>query len=138
VAAFQWATKEGVMAEENMRGIVFEVHDVVLHADAIHRGGGQIIPTCRRALYAAQLTAKPRLCEPVYLVEIQAPENALGGIYSGEGRLWLRVWGLVAGLREMSLWASGQLACCCAGLSYTCYIVQLHKQHEFVDKKRTQ
>ena len=25
VAAFQWATKEGVMAEENMRGIVFEV-----------------------------------------------------------------------------------------------------------------
>jgi elongation factor 2 len=60
------------------------VHDVVLHADAIHRGGGQIIPTCRRALYAAELTAKPRLCEPVYLVEIQAPEQALGGIYSGE------------------------------------------------------
>ncbi len=70
------------MAEENMRGILFEVHDVVMHADAIHRGGGQIIPTCRRALYAAQLTAQPRLCEPVYLVEIQAPEGALGGIYS--------------------------------------------------------
>lgn len=82
VAAFQWASKEGVMAEENMRGILFEVHDVVMHADAIHRGGGQIIPTCRRALYAAQLTAQPRLCEPVYLVEIQAPEGALGGIYS--------------------------------------------------------
>jgi elongation factor 2 len=27
VAAFQWATKEGVMAEENMRGIVFEVRE---------------------------------------------------------------------------------------------------------------
>ena len=26
--------------------------------------------------------AKPRLLEPVYLVEIQAPEQALGGIYS--------------------------------------------------------
>ena len=88
VAAFQWATKEGVMAEENMRGIVFEVHDVVLHADAIHRGGGQIIPTCRRALYASELTAAPRLCEPVYLVEIQAPEQALGGIYSGEWGKW--------------------------------------------------
>lgn len=25
VAAFQWATKEGVMCEENMRGVVFEV-----------------------------------------------------------------------------------------------------------------
>ena len=65
-----------------MRGICFEVCDVVLHADAIHRGGGQVIPTARRVIYAAQLTAKPRLLEPVYLVEIQAPEQALGGIYS--------------------------------------------------------
>ena len=37
---------------------------------------------CRRVLYAACLTAQPRLYEPVYLVEIQAPEQALGGIYS--------------------------------------------------------
>ena len=59
-----------------------QVCDVVLHTDAIHRGGGQIIPTCRRAIYASQITAGPRLCEPIYLVEIQAPENALGGIYS--------------------------------------------------------
>ncbi|KAK6944682.1 Translation elongation factor EFG/EF2, domain IV [Dillenia turbinata] len=71
----------GALAEENMRAICFEVCDVVLHADAIHRGGGQIIPTTRRVIYAAQLTAKPRLLEPVYLVEIQAPEQALGGIY---------------------------------------------------------
>ncbi|KAA8532240.1 hypothetical protein F0562_032273 [Nyssa sinensis] len=82
VAGFQWASKEGALAEENMRGICFEVCDVVLHADAIHRGGGQIIPTARRVIYASQLTAKPRLLEPVYLVEIQAPEQALGGIYS--------------------------------------------------------
>ena len=61
---------------------VFEICDVVMHADAIHRGGGQIIPTCRRAIYAAELTASPRMLEPVYLVEIQAPEQALGGIYS--------------------------------------------------------
>ncbi len=48
VAAMQWACKEGALAEENMRGIVFEFMDVVLHTDAIHRGGGQIIPTARR------------------------------------------------------------------------------------------
>ncbi|KAF7834625.1 elongation factor 2 [Senna tora] len=82
VAGFQVASKEGPLAEENMRGVCFELQDVVLHADAIHRGGGQIIPTARRVLYAAMLTAKPRLSEPVYLVEIQAPEQALGGIYS--------------------------------------------------------
>ncbi|KZT30923.1 P-loop containing nucleoside triphosphate hydrolase protein [Neolentinus lepideus HHB14362 ss-1] len=82
VAGFQWATKEGVCAEENMRGIRFNVIDVVLHADAIHRGGGQIIPTTRRVCYAACLLATPGLQEPVYLVEIQCPENAIGGIYS--------------------------------------------------------
>lgn len=80
-AGFNWATKEGVLAEENMRGVQFNIQDVVLHADAIHRGGGQIIPTARRSLYASQLTADPRLCEPVYLCEIQCPEHAMGGIY---------------------------------------------------------
>lgn len=82
IAALQWATKEGVCAEERMRGIRFNVLDVTLHADAIHRGGGQIIPTCRRSCYAACLLATPGLQEPVYLVEIQCPENAIGGIYS--------------------------------------------------------
>jgi elongation factor 2 len=81
VAGFQWASKEGVLCEENMRGVRFDVHDVTLHADAIHRGGGQIIPTARRCFYAAVLTAKPRLLEPVYMVEIQSPEAAVGGIY---------------------------------------------------------
>ena len=54
-----------------MRAVRFDVHDVTLHADAIHRGGGQIIPTARRCLYACVLTAQPRLMEPIYLVEIQ-------------------------------------------------------------------
>ncbi|KAK2711843.1 translation elongation factor 2 isoform X2 [Artemia franciscana] len=81
VAGFQWATKEGVLCDENLRGVRFNIYDVTLHTDAIHRGGGQIIPTARRCLYACQLTACPRLMEPVYLCEIQCPENAVGGIY---------------------------------------------------------
>jgi len=81
VAGFQWASKEGVLCDENMRGVRFNIYDVTLHTDAIHRGGGQIIPTARRVLYASALTAEPRLMEPVYLVEIQCPENAVGGIY---------------------------------------------------------
>ena len=80
-AAFQWATKEGVLTEENMRGIRFNLEDVTLHADAIHRGGGQITPTLRRNLYACELTAKPRFQEPIFLVEIQTPDDAVGGIY---------------------------------------------------------
>jgi len=81
VAGFQWATKEGPLSDENVRGVRFNLHDVTLHADAIHRGGGQIIPTARRVMYAAMLTATPRYLEPVYMVEIQCPESAVGGIY---------------------------------------------------------
>jgi len=82
VAAFAWATKEGVLCDENCRAIRFNVHDVTLHADAIHRGGGQMIPTARKCFYACMLTAEARFMEPVYLVEIQCPEGAMGGIYS--------------------------------------------------------
>lgn len=81
VAGFQWASKEGVLCEENMRGCRFDIHDVTLHADAIHRGGGQIIPTSRRCFYACMLTASPRLLEPIFLVEIQCPESSVGGIH---------------------------------------------------------
>ena len=81
VAGFQWATKEGVLCEENVRGVRYNIHDVTLHADAIHRGGGQIIPTTRRVLYACQLTAQPRIMEPIFQVEIQCPDMAVGGIY---------------------------------------------------------
>lgn len=82
VAGLQWVTKEGVLTQENMRGIRFNIYDVVLHADAIHRGGGQVIPTARRVFYAAQLTAQTRLMEPIFLVEIQCPQTVVGGIYA--------------------------------------------------------
>lgn len=82
VAAWQWATKEGVLCDENMRGVRINIEDMTMHADAIHRGGGQMIPTARRNFYACVLTAQPRLLEPMFLVDIQTVETAMGGIYS--------------------------------------------------------
>jgi len=82
VSSFQWASKEGGLCEESMRGVRFNVMDAVLHADAIHRGGGQLIPAARKAYYSSQLSAQPRLVEPMYKVEIQTVDNALGGIYN--------------------------------------------------------
>ncbi|KAM9921279.1 hypothetical protein OXX80_012210, partial [Metschnikowia pulcherrima] len=82
VAAFQWATKEGPIFGEDVRSVRINILDVTMHADAIHRGGGQIIPTMRRVTYASMLLAEPAIQEPVFLVEIQCPENAIGGIYS--------------------------------------------------------
>merc|ERR1719363_45730 len=81
-SAFQWATKEGPLCEENTRGIRFNIMDVTLHTDAIHRGAGQIMPPTRRCCFAAELTAKPTLQEPVFLVEITCPQDAMSGVYN--------------------------------------------------------
>ena len=80
-SAFQNVTKEGVLAEESLRGVRFNIQDVELHNDAIHRGGGQIIPTARRVYYASEMTAGPRYQEPIYLCNIITPLEAMGGVY---------------------------------------------------------
>jgi elongation factor 2 len=58
------------------------INDVVLHADAIHRGMGQISPTARRVTYASMFTGGPALLEPVFLVNITCPSNITGSIYN--------------------------------------------------------
>jgi len=80
-SAFQVTTKEGVLCDENVRGVRWNLCDVTLHTDSIHRGGGQLIPTARRCFLGAQLTAEPRILEPIFLVDIQCPEDAMGNIY---------------------------------------------------------
>jgi len=81
-SAFQWCTKEGPLCEENMRAIRFNIEDVTMHADAIHRGAGQIMPPMRRVAFAAEMTAKPTLQEPIFLVEITCPQEAMSGVYN--------------------------------------------------------
>lgn len=81
-SAFQWVTREGPLTEDNIRGIRWNLNDVVLHADAIHRGAGQIMPTARKAMFAAELAGEVRLWQPIFLAEIQCPDEAVGGIYN--------------------------------------------------------
>merc|ERR1712061_225718 len=81
-SAFQWASKEGPLCEENMRGVRFNLVDVTLHADSIHRGAGQIMPPTRRCCFAAIMTATPTLQEPIFLVEITCPQSAMSGVYN--------------------------------------------------------
>lgn len=82
VASLEWVSSEGALAQEPMQGIRFALTDAVLHSDAIHRGGNQIIPAARNLFYAAQLSASPRLLEPIYLVEIFCPQHCRKGCYS--------------------------------------------------------
>ena len=76
VQGFQWGSREGPLCDEPIRNVKFKILDASIATEALHRGGGQIIPTARRVCYSAFLMATPRLMEPVYYVEIQAPAGA--------------------------------------------------------------
>jgi len=80
--SFYVTTSGGALAQEGLRGVRFNIIDAHLISDAIHRGGGQILPASRRVYYASQLTASPRFIEPLYLCEIQTPMAIVGSIYS--------------------------------------------------------
>ncbi|KAL7722262.1 Elongation factor 2 [Entamoeba marina] len=84
VNGFNNAMHDGVVCNEQIRGVRINLEDVKLHSDAIHRGGAQIIPCARRCCCACILTASPTLLEPIYLAEIQCPESAIGGIYTNK------------------------------------------------------
>jgi U5 small nuclear ribonucleoprotein component len=79
---FQWATREGPLCDEPIRNVKFRLLDATIAEGAIYRGGGQIIPTARRVCYSSFLTATPRLMEPVYEAEIQAPSDCVSTIYT--------------------------------------------------------
>lgn len=80
VQGFQWATREGPLCEEPVRSAKLKILDVALADNAIHRGGGQLIPTTRKTVHSALLTASPRLMEPWYRLQIQCPGDIVSAI----------------------------------------------------------
>ncbi|SPO23817.1 probable ribosomal elongation factor EF-2 [Ustilago trichophora] len=79
---FQWGCREGPLCDEPIRNVKFRILSADLAPEAIHRGGGQIIPTARRACYAAFLMATPRLMEPIYEVEVSTPAAGIASVYT--------------------------------------------------------
>jgi len=82
VGAFLQVSQEGIFCGEALRGIRFNILDVVMHADAIHRGAGQIMPPLKRCMYACMIKAAPSVLEPMYDCEITVPNNCISGVYS--------------------------------------------------------
>ena len=80
VQGFQWATREGPLCEEPVRGTKLKILEVELADKMIHRGGGQIIPTARKIVHSSLLTATPRLLEPVYRFQIQCHSEIVESI----------------------------------------------------------
>ncbi|EIN14356.1 u5 small nuclear ribonucleo protein component [Punctularia strigosozonata HHB-11173 SS5] len=79
---FQWGAREGPLCDEPMRNVKFRILDASLAQEPIFRGGGQIVPTARRVCYSSFLMATPRLMEPVYYVEVQAPADCVSAVYT--------------------------------------------------------
>jgi U5 small nuclear ribonucleoprotein component len=65
-----------------MRNTKFKIMDVALASEAIFRGGGQIIPTARRACYSSFLMASPRLMEPMYSCIMTGPADSVSSLYT--------------------------------------------------------
>lgn len=82
VQGFQWGTREGPLCDEPIRNVKFKILDALIGSDVIKRAGGQIIPTARRVAYSAFLLAVPRLMEPYYFVEVQAPADCVSSVYT--------------------------------------------------------
>lgn len=80
-SSFQWSTNEGVLAEERVRGVRYNILDAQLHRDSAHRSVSQIMPMARRLYYASQLVSEPRYQEPMYLVTINCPSSVSSKIY---------------------------------------------------------
>ncbi|KAJ3376061.1 U5 small nuclear ribonucleoprotein component [Allomyces arbusculus] len=78
---FQWGTREGPLCDEPMRQVQMRMVGAEIAQEAMHRGGGQLIPTARRLVHASFLMAAPRLMEPVYFVEVQAPADCVAAVY---------------------------------------------------------
>jgi len=79
---FSWGTREGPLCEEPIRNTKFRLTNVELAAEAIYRGGGQIIPTARRAVYSSFLMASPRLMEPIYTCAMMGPADSVASLYT--------------------------------------------------------
>jgi len=81
VQGFQWGCREGPLCDEPIRNCKIKILDATIAPEPIHRGGGQIIPTARRVAYSAFLMATPRLMEPVFEMQIQAPADVVTSIF---------------------------------------------------------
>lgn len=64
-----------------MIGCRFNLVDVKIHPDSVHRNGAQIVPSSRRLFQGLQIAASPTLLEPIFMCEITAPFNVCGGVY---------------------------------------------------------
>lgn len=81
ITAFEWCTKEGLLCEEPLRNVRFNITDATIHVDPAHHRSNQITPAARRLFKACQYVSQPSILEPFYLCDIRIPDDSKGPIY---------------------------------------------------------
>ncbi|MFQ6076234.1 MAG: EF-Tu/IF-2/RF-3 family GTPase, partial [Candidatus Bathyarchaeia archaeon] len=82
VIGFVDAMEEGPLSGEPVRGVKVKLEDARIHEDPVHFGPGQMIPAARHGIFAAMLSAKPVLLEPLLRVNVKLPVDQVGIITS--------------------------------------------------------
>ena len=63
---FTHAVEAGPLTSRPMQGILLEIHDWMLHSDAIHRGYGQIMIPIQKLVHGCYLSADTLICIPEF------------------------------------------------------------------------
>ncbi|EPR80094.1 Translation elongation factor 2 [Spraguea lophii 42_110] len=79
---FRDVTSKGPLIGENLRGVRFDMNDVTLHSDAIHRTGIQISAPMTSVCKGLILAAEPTLYEPIFFAEINVLSEQMSGVTS--------------------------------------------------------
>jgi elongation factor 2 len=82
VQGFRWTSEAGPLAQEPIRGLKVVLTDAVVHEDPAHRGPAQIMPATKNAIFAAILSARPTLLEPLLRLDIKVHPDYIGAITS--------------------------------------------------------
>jgi elongation factor 2 len=80
-SSFQTVCSNGVLCDEELRGVRINLRDAVLSSAPIQRGGGQIMPAARKCFYASCLSASPALMEPICECNIICPHGKISQLY---------------------------------------------------------
>lgn len=80
IQGFEEAIDKGPLAKERVIGMKVILVDALLHEDNVHRGPAQMLPTIKRPIYAAMLTAGTTLLEPKQKITINVPQEYAGAV----------------------------------------------------------
>ncbi len=80
ISGFRWASQNGPLCEEPMRGLKVKLMDASLHEDPVHRGPAQVMPAARRGILGSFLSSNPVILEPVYKIGVSVPAQWVGEV----------------------------------------------------------